>query len=473
MAVHFRVRNLTSTIIMGTTRVGKLLPGVETLVNAPDVIEAAVREELRQMQRSGAVEYHEDTQESEEMDDKVVTEVIPVWADEDLPPPVDGVITLQDGYLYEVFSSVRLPDNVRLKISGTAILAGKLIRVGIEGNVEGPLVEILGVVKEITIRNDHPDGEDIFFDIENSPPGPAIIVDKISTRGTKTGRIAGRTTPDTSRSIVFRDCVFVNQQGLRISGRTTVLRLDKCSIVTARRGELGCVGIHVEDGSEITRLQFKGLEFPVENGRTGVCIGENVSITDFVIIGSDFRSLDQDPGVALEGIHPNDENMVVHSTKGILNSRSHGELSDTGSRQTVTIDSNGTWYPVGSETAMVAASRFFERVEVNGVSALRFTSLYPSSCVLSWLVSAQRVNGSGQPVYSVRIMQGRLEEGNLVDALEVPQAGAMTEFGSLGSSMSKTVIVAVFPGDVFWIEASRVSGRGNLQVMSCNLMIRE
>jgi hypothetical protein len=297
-----------------------------------------------------------------------------VESKEDLPTPLNGVITFEDYVTYYVVTDVDLEGDRIVCGLNNVILGFSSENCSLTSTgLNAPLITSTNtiVIRHITFRD-----VDTVFDIHDVNQTTAL-----DWTGVNTLNVSNIGTFNNFSNFILNKCAFLNSQGIVIDGAFGSFVMVDCILTsTGQAGSLVRVEptatvqrrIRIEDSAVILLGQTDGF-----NVSTGSTISSETYILDTV----NFNNLGS--GDTLVGLDYSSDKALFQNCAGIINSSKFGQYSETDNPLETVINSNNV--PVKINTNSVA-SPLNQKFEVNG-NRLTYTSgkqgFFEVKCTLS------------------------------------------------------------------------------------------
>ena len=275
-----------------------------------------------------------------------ITNFVFVGSTNDLPEPVDGVVTLEDNYTYFFTTTVDLQGDRLVAGQNTTILGGSSENCRIKSTGIGTDVALLSSNYSIPIRNITFEAPWVLNLDATGIPNQAL--DWFGVNFTNSARVG---IISSYNNFIMLDSAFLSSQDLTFDGTTGTIGFNQCLF----SGDFGIGGnrniLNLADTLNVTR-RFRSTvnSFVVPSGFTAINVGESTTIPDeaFILDTCNFSG----PGGYLNGSQTatNSSKVLFKDNRGIGNSFVVGQIYMQDNVTQTSIASTDTWTKVAGTT---------------------------------------------------------------------------------------------------------------------------
>lgn len=375
----------------------------------------------------------------------------------DLPEPVDGVITLEDNYTYFFTTTVDLQGSRLVAGQNTTILGGSSENCRIKSTGISTTTALLSSNYSIPIRN-------ITFEapLALNLDATGISNQAIDWFGVNFTNCARVGIISSYNNFIMLDSAFLSSQDLTFDGTIGTIGFNQCLF----SGDFGIGGsrniLNLADTLNVTR-RFRSTinSFVVPSNFTGINVGESTTIPDeaFILTTCNFSG----PGGYLNGSQTatNSSKVLFKDNRGIGNSFVVGQIYMQDNVTQTSIASTDTWTKVAGTTTESGEIAKFIASDNRLTSDAIIEREYNINCTLSFRCEA-----------SNDVKFGFYD--SLLD--EIREASIIKHSSSAGELHHVTIIdlVSQFPqGEYVEVHCKNMDSTTAITVEYMNLLIHE
>jgi len=264
----------------------------------------------------------------------------------DLPPAVNGVITLKDNYTYFFTTTVDLLGDRLVAGDNTTILGGSSENCRIKSTGISTTTPLLSSAYSLPIRNITFEAPYAIYLQASIPSVHALDWFGVNfTNCAKVGIISSY------NNFIMLDSAFLSSQDLTFDGTSGTIGFNQC-LFSSNFGLGGTRSIiNLADTLNITRrFRANVCSFVVASGFTGISVGNSATIPNesFILDTCNFSG----PGTKLSGASAdhNSNKALFTDNKGIINSFASGQLYMKNNTTATSIASSTSYYKIAGIT---------------------------------------------------------------------------------------------------------------------------